>query len=72
MTGTQKKLLRGGDNVVGRMVAFVVGLMLMILGIAAGVTMVLLPLGIPAGLVGLFLVLGALFPRSLQRHRGRD
>ena len=68
MIETQKKQLPDTDNVVARLAAFVGGVILIVGGIAAGVTMVLLPIGIPAGLVGLFLVLGALFPGSLRRR----
>lgn len=40
------------------------GLILMLLGIAMGVSIVLLPIGIPVGFVGLGLVLWGLFGRS--------
>lgn len=69
MAVTEKKL-HTSEQIAGRLVALVVGLVLIVLGVAAGVTMVLLPLGIPAGLVGLFLVIGALFPGSLGRRSG--
>jgi hypothetical protein len=44
--------------------AFVVtGLVLMVLGLALGVTMIMLPAGIVIGLLGVLMVVGGLFAR---------
>jgi len=44
----------------GHLAAIVVGLVLMVMGLALGVTIVLLPLGVPVGLVGILLFLWGL------------
>jgi hypothetical protein len=49
------------ERAAGHVVAMVVGFVLMIVGIAMGVTIVLLPMGIPVGLAGFFLFLWGLF-----------
>ncbi len=38
-----------------------IGLMMMVIGLALGVTMVMLPLGVAVGLMGLAMVVGGLF-----------
>jgi len=43
--------------------AVVVGLVLIIIGLALGVTMIMLPVGIVVGLLGVLLVVGGLFAR---------
>lgn len=48
-----QELAKGAGRLVGHMFAVVVGFVLMIVGLAMGVTIVLLPFGIPLGLVGL-------------------
>jgi hypothetical protein len=47
----------------GHMAAVVLGFVLIIVGLAMGVTMVLLPAGIVIGLVGVALVVGGVFAR---------
>ena len=61
------QLMAGAGRVVGHLIAVVVGLVLMIAGVAMGVTMVLLPFGIPIGLVGLFFFIWGLFGWSQAR-----
>lgn len=56
-----RRFVASGERFVGHTVAIVAGLMLMIAGLAMGVTMVLLPLGIPVGLGGLLLFLWGLY-----------
>jgi hypothetical protein len=48
-------------RLIGHVLALVVGFVLMIAGLAMGVTVVLLPFGIPLGLVGLGLLVWGLF-----------
>jgi hypothetical protein len=43
--------------------AVALGLVLMVLGLALGVTMIMLPVGIVVGLVGVLLFVGGLFAR---------
>jgi hypothetical protein len=40
-----------------------VGFVLIIVGLALGVTMIMLPVGVPLGLIGVLLVIGGLFAR---------
>jgi len=47
----------------GHVAAVVLGFVLVIVGLAMGVTMVLLPAGIVIGLVGVALVVGGVFAR---------
>jgi hypothetical protein len=48
-------LLKTSERFLGHTIAVLVGLILMIVGLALGVTTVLLPIGIPVGLGGLLL-----------------
>ena len=41
----------------------VIGLAMMIVGLALGVTMVMLPVGLAIGLIGMAMVIGGLFAR---------
>lgn len=61
-----KEVAEGAGVVLGHILAIVAGLVLMIAGLAMGVTMVLLPIGIPVGLIGLGVFLWGLFARSRQ------
>lgn len=56
-----KALAKGAGLFVGHVLAIVVGVVLMLAGVAMGVTMVMLPLGIPLGLIGLGIFLWGLF-----------
>jgi hypothetical protein len=55
-----RHLFQTGERVLGHTIAVLVGLMLMIFGLAMGVTMVALPIGIPVGLGGLLLFIWGL------------
>ena len=63
---TGKELVRGAGFLVSHLVALCVGVVLMIAGVAMGVSLVLLPIGIPVGLAGLFVFLWGLFGRSSE------
>ena len=56
-------LMRGVGSFFGRTAVGVVGVGLMILGVAMGVTLVMLPVGIGIGLAGAALVAGSLMAR---------
>jgi hypothetical protein len=56
-----KELAKGAGLFVGHVIAIAVGVVLMLAGVAMGVTMVMLPIGIPVGLVGLGVFLWRLF-----------
>jgi hypothetical protein len=58
---TGQEFARGTGRVIGHAVAIVIGLALMVAGVAMGVTILLLPLGIPLGLVGLGIFIWGLF-----------
>ncbi len=56
-----RDLLHKSERILGHTLAVVLGVILMISGLAMGVTMVLLPIGIPLGLGGLLLCIWGLF-----------
>jgi hypothetical protein len=54
-------------HLLGHVVAVALGFVLMIVGLAMGVTMVLLPVGIVIGLLGVAMVVSGLFARITPR-----
>lgn len=58
-----RRLLAGIGRLFEHALAVTLGFVLMIVGLALGVTMVMLPVGIVVGLVGVLLVVGGLFAR---------
>jgi hypothetical protein len=58
-----KHLLTMTGHFLGHVAAVVLGFVLIIVGMAMGVTMVLLPVGIVIGLLGVALVVGGVFAR---------
>jgi hypothetical protein len=54
-------LVRKTESLIGHVAIAVVGFVMMIIGLAMGVTMVLLPIGIVVGLLGLLIFIGGLF-----------
>jgi uncharacterized membrane protein YccF (DUF307 family) len=63
-----RELAKGAGRFVGHVFALLLGLVLMVVGIAMGVTIALLPIGIPVGFAGLFLFLWALFG-GVEEHK---
>jgi hypothetical protein len=59
-----KGLVKAAGSFGGHLIAIVAGLVLMVGGMAMGVTIVMLPIGIPVGLVGLCLFGWGLFGRA--------
>ena len=55
--------LKTAESILGHIAAVVVGFILMVVGLAMGVTMVLLPVGLVVGLLGVALFVGGLFVR---------
>ena len=49
--------------------AVVIGFVLMVVGLAMGVTMIMLPVGVVIGLIGVALVVGGLFARIDEKAR---
>jgi hypothetical protein len=58
------ELAKGAGRLAVHAAAVVAGLLLMIVGLAMGVSIVLLPFGIPVGLAGLLAFLWGLFGRT--------
>jgi hypothetical protein len=55
------EVVKGAERFVGHVLAIVAGVILMVVGIALGVTIVMLPVGIPVGFIGLLAFLWGLF-----------
>lgn len=55
--------MKATESILGHIAAVVVGFILMVVGLAMGVTMVLLPVGLVVGLLGVALFVGGLFVR---------
>ena len=58
-----RHLLTMAGHFIGHVTAVVLGCVLIVVGLAMGVTMVLLPAGIVIGLIGVALVVGGVFAR---------
>jgi hypothetical protein len=58
-----RHLLTMAGHFLGHVTAVVLGCVLIVVGLAMGVTMVLLPAGVIIGLVGVALVVGGMFAR---------
>ena len=65
-SGTSPEDFDKGENPVGRIVALIAGAILLITGVALGVTIVLLPVGVPVAILGLALCVAAV---GLGRNR---
>ena len=69
MTTTHQALWSGrhllvlGGRILGHAAAVALGFVLIIIGLALGVTMVLLPVGLVVGLLGVVILVGGLFVR---------
>ena len=62
-TLTSHRILAGFGRFLEHSAVVVLGLVMMVVGLALGVTMVLLPVGVVVGLLGVALVVGGLFAR---------
>jgi hypothetical protein len=58
-----RRVLTMGGHFLGHVAAVVLGFVMIIVGLAMGVTMVLLPAGIVIGLLGVALVVAGVFAR---------
>lgn len=56
-----RELAKGVGHFAAHALAIMLGLILIVVGIAMGVSIALLPIGVPAGFVGLALLLWGLF-----------
>lgn len=64
---THVTVVRGVVGFFEHALAVVVGFVLMVIGLALGVTMIMLPVGVVIGLIGFALVVGGLFARLDQK-----
>lgn len=55
--------IRTAESVLGHIGAVVLGFILMVVGLALGVTLIMLPAGIVIGLIGAAMFVGGLFAR---------
>ena len=51
------------ESVLGHIAAVVIGFVLMVIGLALGVTMIMMPVGVVVGLLGVAIFVGGLFAR---------
>jgi len=63
-----KEFTRGVGRLIGHVTVLAVGIALMVLGLALGVTLVLLPFGLPIGLAGVLIFSWGLIGR-VQENR---
>ena len=61
---TSTEEVKSVGRLVGHGAALVLGLLLLIIGMAMGVTLVLLPVGVLAGISGLLLIVWSLYMKS--------
>jgi archaellum biogenesis protein FlaJ (TadC family) len=59
--------IRTTESVLGHIAAIIIGFIMMVLGLALGVTMIMLPVGLVIGLAGVALLVGGLFARINQK-----
>jgi hypothetical protein len=64
---TTRHMVEAGESFIGHVAAVVIGFVLMVVGLALGVTMIMLPLGLVVGIAGLLLVVWGLFERAKKR-----
>lgn len=60
---TTGRIFLGFGHFLEHAAAVALGVVLMVIGLALGVTMIMLPVGIVVGLAGVLLVVGGLFAR---------
>jgi hypothetical protein len=56
-------------SLLGHIAAIIVGFVLMVVGLALGVTMIMLPVGVAVGLLGFLLLVGGFFAHVGRAHR---
>ena len=60
--------LKAGETVLEHAAAVMVGFVLMVVGLAMGVTTVLLPIGVVVGLMGVTIFVGGLFAHPWEKE----
>jgi hypothetical protein len=66
-TITARRIFLGFGHFLEHAAAVILGFILMVVGLALGVTMIMLPVGIVIGLLGVLLFVGGLFARIDER-----
>ena len=66
---TGQELARAAGRGLVHLGAIIVGLILMIVGVAMGVTVVMLPVGIAVGIAGLFVFLWGIFGKAQRETK---
>ena len=69
---TPQELARAAGRGLVQLCAIIVGLILMIGGVAMGVTVVMLPVGIAIGIAGLFVFLWGIFGRAQEATKSSE
>ena len=69
---TPQELARAAGRGLVQLCAIIVGLILMIGGVAMGVTVVMLPVGLAVGIVGLFVFLWGIFGRAQEATKSSE
>ena len=64
---TPRHLWSGVEGFFEHAAAVVLGFVLMVIGLALGVTMIMLPVGVVIGLIGVALFVGGIFARIDER-----
>ena len=60
--------VREAGRIIGHGSALILGVLLMIVGLAMGVSLVLLPVGLPVGIAGFLMILWALFTKRESKE----
>jgi hypothetical protein len=64
--------VKEAGRIVGHTGALILGVLLMIVGMAMGVSLVLLPVGLPVGIVGFLMILWSLFTKREETPVAKD
>jgi hypothetical protein len=64
---SRHNILAGAGRVLEHTAFVVIGLIMMIVGLALGVTMIMLPVGLVVGLLGVAMLVGGIFARVGNR-----
>ena len=63
----RRRWVRATESLLGHAAAVIIGFVMMVVGLALGVTMIMLPVGIVVGLVGAAIFVGGLFAHINQK-----
>jgi hypothetical protein len=59
-------------NVLGHLAAIIIGFVMMMVGLALGVTMIMLPVGVVIGLLGVAVFIAGIFGRFVLESSSRE